>query len=257
MWSTASATSRARVRVLDAQAGSRPSCVAGEEPVEEECPHAADVQEAGRARCHANADTHGLPIVERCRSRLVSDIHGNDRALAAVVEELERLGVERAVCLGDAVQGGDEPRQVLDRLAELGWPVVLGNADDFLLEVQADSPEPITDAQLEKRAWSARAARRRPPRADPVLSAHDRARLAARVPRLAALVRRRAAPRDRGRRRLARRRLRRPRGRPHASTVDARHRRRAVREPGRRELRSVAEFAVLTDRSVEFLRCAY
>jgi putative phosphoesterase len=85
---------------------------------------------------------------------LVSDIHGNDRALAAVVEELERLGVERAVCLGDAVQGGDEPRQVLDRLAELGWPVVLGNADDFLLEVQADSPEPITDAQLEKRAWS-------------------------------------------------------------------------------------------------------
>ena len=85
---------------------------------------------------------------------LVSDIHGNDRALAAVVEELERLGVEGAVCLGDAVQGGDEPRQVLDRLAELGWPVVLGNADDFLLEVQADSPEPITEAQLEKRAWT-------------------------------------------------------------------------------------------------------
>ena len=85
---------------------------------------------------------------------LVSDIHGNDRALAAVVEELERLGVERAVCLGDAVQGGDEPRQVLDRLADLGWPVVLGNADDFLLEVQADSPEPITEAQLEKRLWT-------------------------------------------------------------------------------------------------------
>jgi len=85
---------------------------------------------------------------------LVSDIHGNDRALAAVVEELERLGVERAVCLGDAVQGGDEPRHVLDRLAELGWPVVLGNADDFLLDVQADSPEPITEAQLEKRRWT-------------------------------------------------------------------------------------------------------
>lgn len=84
----------------------------------------------------------------------MSDIHGNDRALAAVVEELERLGVERAVCLGDAVQGGDEPRQVLDRLADLGWPVVLGNADDFLLEVQADSPEPITEAQLEKRLWT-------------------------------------------------------------------------------------------------------
>jgi len=38
---------------------------------------------------------------------LVSDIHGNDRAFAAV-------------CLGDAVQGGHEPRQVLDRLADAG-----------------------------------------------------------------------------------------------------------------------------------------
>ena len=33
---------------------------------------------------------------------------------------------------------------MLDRLAALGWPVILGNADAFLLEVPADSPEPIT-----------------------------------------------------------------------------------------------------------------
>jgi predicted phosphodiesterase len=85
---------------------------------------------------------------------LVSDAHGNDRALAAVVGELRRLGVEDAVFLGDMVQGGDEPREVLDRLAALGWPVILGNADDFLLEVQADSPEEVTEAQLEKREWT-------------------------------------------------------------------------------------------------------
>ena len=85
---------------------------------------------------------------------LVSDIHGNDTALAAVVSELDRLGVERVVCLGDAVQGGPQPREVLDRLTALGWPVILGNADDFLLEVPADSPEPITDAQLERRDWT-------------------------------------------------------------------------------------------------------
>ncbi|HKT43457.1 MAG TPA: metallophosphoesterase family protein [Gaiellaceae bacterium] len=85
---------------------------------------------------------------------LVSDAHGNDRALAAVVDELRRLGVEQAVCLGDMVQGGDEPRQVLDRLAELGWPVVLGNADDFLLEIPTDSPEEITEQHLEKREWT-------------------------------------------------------------------------------------------------------
>ncbi|MGH2970551.1 MAG: metallophosphoesterase family protein [Gaiellaceae bacterium] len=85
---------------------------------------------------------------------LVSDAHGNDRALAAVVEELGRLGVEQAVCLGDMVQGGDEPREVLDRLAALGWPVILGNADDFLLEIPTDSPEEITEAHLAKREWT-------------------------------------------------------------------------------------------------------
>jgi len=85
---------------------------------------------------------------------LVSDIHGNDRALAAVVAALETEGLERVVCLGDAVQGGDEPRQVLDRLAGLGWPVILGNSDDFLLELPTDSPEPITEAQLAKREWT-------------------------------------------------------------------------------------------------------
>jgi predicted phosphodiesterase len=85
---------------------------------------------------------------------LVSDIHGNDTALAAVVAELERLQVDRVVCLGDAVQRGDEPREVLDRLSELAWPVILGNADDFLLEVREDSPEPVTEAQLERREWT-------------------------------------------------------------------------------------------------------
>jgi predicted phosphodiesterase len=85
---------------------------------------------------------------------LVSDIHGNDTALAAVVADLERLEIDRVVCLGDAVQGGPQPREVLDRLGALGWPVVLGNADDFLLKVPVDSPEPITDAQLERRTWT-------------------------------------------------------------------------------------------------------
>ena len=85
---------------------------------------------------------------------LVSDIHGSDDALAAVVAELEPLGIDRVICLGDAVQGGDQPREVLDRLAELGWPVILGNADAFLLEVPTDSPEPLTQGHLDKREWT-------------------------------------------------------------------------------------------------------
>jgi predicted phosphodiesterase len=85
---------------------------------------------------------------------LVSDIHGNDLALATVVAELERLGVEQVVCLGDVAQGGSQPAEVLDRLARLGWPVILGNADAFLLEVDPGSPEPVTDEQLERRTWT-------------------------------------------------------------------------------------------------------
>lgn len=85
---------------------------------------------------------------------LVSDQHGNDVAFRAVVEDLERLGVDDVVCLGDTTQGGTEPRQTLDRLAALGCETVLGNADDLLLDVPSDSPEPITERLLEVREWT-------------------------------------------------------------------------------------------------------
>jgi predicted phosphodiesterase len=88
------------------------------------------------------------------RLALVSDQHGNDVAFGAAVEDIERLGVEEIVCLGDVVQGGTEPAQTLDRLAELGCETVLGNADAFLLEVDPESPEPVTERQLEVREWT-------------------------------------------------------------------------------------------------------
>lgn len=88
------------------------------------------------------------------RLALVSDQHGNDVAFRAVVEDLERLGVDEVVCLGDTTQGGTEPRQTLDRLAALGCETVLGNADDLLVELPAESPEPITERLLEVREWT-------------------------------------------------------------------------------------------------------
>ena len=85
---------------------------------------------------------------------LLSDIHGNMQAFDAVLRELARFGVDDAVVLGDVAQGGDHPAAVLDRLAELGWPVILGNADHFLLEVPTDTNEEISAEQLERREWS-------------------------------------------------------------------------------------------------------
>jgi predicted phosphodiesterase len=88
------------------------------------------------------------------RLALISDQHGNDVAFRAVLADVERLGVDEIVCLGDVVQGGTEPAQTLDRLAALGCETVLGNADAFLLEVSVDSPEPVTERQLEVRDWT-------------------------------------------------------------------------------------------------------
>src|SRR4051795_10219164 len=85
---------------------------------------------------------------------LLSDIHGNMPAFDAVLRELARFGIDDAVVLGDVAQGGDEPAAVLDRLAQLGWPVILGNADHFLLEVPADTNEEISKEQLARRSWS-------------------------------------------------------------------------------------------------------
>jgi predicted phosphodiesterase len=88
------------------------------------------------------------------RLALVSDQHANDVAFRAALDDLERLGVEEVVCLGDVAQGGAEPAQTLDRLAALGCETVLGNSDAFLLELPADSPEPVTERQLEVREWT-------------------------------------------------------------------------------------------------------
>lgn len=87
------------------------------------------------------------------RVALFSDVHGNAVALRALVAELERVGPDAAVCLGDAVQGGVEPDVVVDALESLGCPVVLGNADAFLLDPDAGAEE-ATEAQLAMRAWS-------------------------------------------------------------------------------------------------------
>ena len=88
------------------------------------------------------------------RLALVSDQHGNDVAFAAAVADIERVGVDLILCLGDAGKGGAQPAATLDRLRALGADTVLGNADAFLLEVPTDSPEPVTEQMLEVREWT-------------------------------------------------------------------------------------------------------
>jgi predicted phosphodiesterase len=88
------------------------------------------------------------------RLALISDQHANDVAFRAALEDIERLGVEDIVCLGDVAQGGPQPAETLGRLAAAGCETVLGNADAFLLAIPEDSPEPITERHLERREWT-------------------------------------------------------------------------------------------------------
>jgi predicted phosphodiesterase len=87
------------------------------------------------------------------RTAVFSDVHGNIVALEALLEDLERRPVDQLVCLGDALQGGPQPREVAERLDGLGCPVVLGNADAFVLTLDP-AAEPVTEEQLEIARWS-------------------------------------------------------------------------------------------------------
>jgi putative phosphoesterase len=63
---------------------------------------------------------------------VVSDIHGNLTALEAVAADIERRGIDQVVHGGDVALIGARPAAVIDRLAELGWPGIVGNTDELL-----------------------------------------------------------------------------------------------------------------------------
>jgi predicted phosphodiesterase len=66
------------------------------------------------------------------RTAILSDIHGNLAALEAVLEDIDKLNVDRIVCLGDIVGYGPEPRACLDKVMEFSF-CVLGNHDSSAL----------------------------------------------------------------------------------------------------------------------------
>jgi len=88
------------------------------------------------------------------RLAVISDIHGNAYALDVALADITAQGVDQIVCLGDAIQGGPQPAETVQRLRELGCPIVMGNADAWLLDVENDSAEPTSPQQHEVRAWT-------------------------------------------------------------------------------------------------------
>lgn len=69
---------------------------------------------------------------------VVADVHGNRWALEAVLDDLERRGVDEVVNLGDSVYGPLDPHGTASLLREWDPPSVRGNQDRILV----DPPEP-------------------------------------------------------------------------------------------------------------------
>jgi putative phosphoesterase len=85
-------------------------------------------------------------------------MHGNDFAFELVEADIKKQGVDQIVCLGDAIQGGAQPKETVERLRNLKCPVVMGNADDWLLTGIERGRDAIPPERLKKmlaiRDWS-------------------------------------------------------------------------------------------------------
>lgn len=68
------------------------------------------------------------------RVALLSDVHGNDVAFAAVLSDIRRRGVDQIACLGDVATLGPNPQRTVELLFELNCLCIMGNHDAFLLE---------------------------------------------------------------------------------------------------------------------------
>jgi len=65
---------------------------------------------------------------------VISDIHGNLEAFKAVLADIDRLGLETVVCLGDNIGYGPEPDQVVRLLRSRNIPSLMGNHELGLVD---------------------------------------------------------------------------------------------------------------------------
>ena len=88
------------------------------------------------------------------RYLLLSDLHSNDEALAAVLARVKRKRLDRVVCLGDFVGYAADPNKILDRIRTLPRPAVSirGNHDKVVAGV--DTGEMFNPPALYAARWT-------------------------------------------------------------------------------------------------------
>jgi predicted phosphodiesterase len=87
------------------------------------------------------------------RIALISDLHGNRVAFDAVLADLEPWEADQVICLGDVALTGPQPHATIERLRQLGCPVVQGNTDEWLRAPKAEPVEHEHQQKIEDIAW--------------------------------------------------------------------------------------------------------
>jgi len=96
------------------------------------------------------------------RIAVVSDIHGNLAAFEAVLADLRQTSPDLILHGGDLSHGGASPAEIVDRIRDLGWNGVVGNADEMLFApetlesfaAQSSAPASLWDAVRETAVWT-------------------------------------------------------------------------------------------------------
>lgn len=88
------------------------------------------------------------------RLALFGDVHGNMRALGAVLDAIAEAGIAQGACTGDLVMRGDEPEACVTELRTRGWPCVMGNTDLKVSQRPDPDPDHPKAEAVGSRAWT-------------------------------------------------------------------------------------------------------
>lgn len=71
------------------------------------------------------------------RVAVVSDIHGNLTAFEAVLADVRQCSPDLVLHGGDLADPGSSPVAIIDYIRSLGWPGVMGNTDEMLVQPES------------------------------------------------------------------------------------------------------------------------
>lgn len=90
---------------------------------------------------------------------IISDVHGNIKALEVVLKELEKYNIDKIICLGDLIGGAARSEEVIQRIIKLRNKCICvrGNREKYIIEgmpsIVHDEKVKISQEQIERNEW--------------------------------------------------------------------------------------------------------